>query len=621
MGLFRSDLAIGRGEVAESRLDYPYLCAAVMLCAFALLAVQLLLGNEILTAGLAMGLMVLSVTVARPDLGIVILIASMLLSPELAAGSVGRGVRSLNIRLDDILIIAIFLGVLAKRAAGREPYLWRPNPVNPAIAIYLLVCVASTARAVMLSIPAWDKATAFFVGLKMLEFFMIFLIVSSAVRGIAQIRFLLKIFFLVALIVIAYCVSQIGSGARLSAPFEQGGTEPNTLGGYLVIVMCVAVALHLHVPSAKAKLWYAFLAAAAFVPFLFSLSRASYVALCAAMITLGLAARKLRVLVAVALLFALFPLMPAAVKDRVNYTFQRGDGEPIVVAGLYTGLQVDKATYERIYVWKKVGWNLRAWPLLGGGIAWDTVLDSQYARVLMETGLIGFGAFVFLLYRLLRVCRETHRWSRDWLGRGLAVGMAAATVGIAVHSLGTITFLIVRVMEPYWFLMALTVVLRQRAFETARSLGTGPSTGPSRTLGPLPRPQTPETPPRLVPPAYPVPAVAAAGATAMYPVDINHASLSVLETLPGVGAALAQQIIQCRRNTPFHAIDDLLAVKGIGPRKLEALRTLVVLDSETEMLRGSLRPLHPQLADPDAVDVCVSDALSALRRWRPEGDG
>jgi competence protein ComEA len=57
-------------------------------------------------------------------------------------------------------------------------------------------------------------------------------------------------------------------------------------------------------------------------------------------------------------------------------------------------------------------------------------------------------------------------------------------------------------------------------------------------------------------------------------VDLNTASERLLTTLPGVGPATAARIIAAR---PFHRVDDLLRVRGIGPRRLEALRPRVTL--------------------------------------------
>lgn len=62
------------------------------------------------------------------------------------------------------------------------------------------------------------------------------------------------------------------------------------------------------------------------------------------------------------------------------------------------------------------------------------------------------------------------------------------------------------------------------------------------------------------------------------PVDVNTAGEAELITLPGVGPATAQAIIDHREaNGPFASVDDLLAVKGIGPAKLETLRPHVTV--------------------------------------------
>lgn len=59
-------------------------------------------------------------------------------------------------------------------------------------------------------------------------------------------------------------------------------------------------------------------------------------------------------------------------------------------------------------------------------------------------------------------------------------------------------------------------------------------------------------------------------------VDINSATLSELDALPGVGPSTAQAIIDYRvANGPYASVDDLLNVRGIGPSKLAAMRARV----------------------------------------------
>jgi competence protein ComEA len=60
------------------------------------------------------------------------------------------------------------------------------------------------------------------------------------------------------------------------------------------------------------------------------------------------------------------------------------------------------------------------------------------------------------------------------------------------------------------------------------------------------------------------------------PIDLNAATADELATLPGVGAAIAQRIVQWReQNGPFASVEDLMKVKGIGEKSLEKLRPYV----------------------------------------------
>lgn len=62
------------------------------------------------------------------------------------------------------------------------------------------------------------------------------------------------------------------------------------------------------------------------------------------------------------------------------------------------------------------------------------------------------------------------------------------------------------------------------------------------------------------------------------PLDINRASAVQLEILPGIGPKKAATIIDFRNaNGPFNTIDDLIKVKGIGPKTLAKLHPLVTI--------------------------------------------
>ena len=73
------------------------------------------------------------------------------------------------------------------------------------------------------------------------------------------------------------------------------------------------------------------------------------------------------------------------------------------------------------------------------------------------------------------------------------------------------------------------------------------------------------------------PGAPAAAATSAK-VNLNTATQADLETLPGIGPSTAAKIVADRAaNGAFASVDDLTRVSGIGDKKLEALRDLVIV--------------------------------------------
>ena len=58
-----------------------------------------------------------------------------------------------------------------------------------------------------------------------------------------------------------------------------------------------------------------------------------------------------------------------------------------------------------------------------------------------------------------------------------------------------------------------------------------------------------------------------------HPLRLNVANVKKLQQVPGIGSKTAQAIVDFRyKSGPFRRVEDLLAIKGIGQRKLVPMR-------------------------------------------------
>lgn len=60
-------------------------------------------------------------------------------------------------------------------------------------------------------------------------------------------------------------------------------------------------------------------------------------------------------------------------------------------------------------------------------------------------------------------------------------------------------------------------------------------------------------------------------------ININTCTKEELMSLPGIGDVLADRIIQYREKTPFKKIEDLMNVSGIGEKKFESIKDMIIV--------------------------------------------
>lgn len=409
-------------------------------------------------------LLIIVVAFTSVELTLYLLIFATLLSPEINMGGGGTtgdiisgrvsttASRGVTFRLDDILLTLICLTWLFRMAIYKDLGSVRQTPLNQPIAWYWMVALFSTIIGFYVGRVGMY---GFFFVLKYLEYFLLFYMVLNHLHDRETIKRFLAVLLFTCFVASLVGMSQIPSGARVSAPFEGADGEPNTFGGYLVLMFSLVLGIFLYTP--KGKRWWMLLTlmGVIFIPFVFTESRSSYLSFVAAMGLFLLFSEKRRFLIVGALVgMMLAPvLLPQNVINRIMFTFNQAEEAGQMKVG---GLKIDTSTTERLKSWENVlTKQFPANPMLGVGVTGGGFLDAQYPRVLLETGMLGLILFLWLLRRIWVLLKRCYGEIDDPLFKGASLGAICGYGGLLVHGIGANTFIIVRIMEPLMIILGL----------------------------------------------------------------------------------------------------------------------------------------------------------------------
>lgn len=410
------------------------------------------------TIAVVAGIVLFMVSFVSSQAALYILIFSMLLGPEIVIGTtagaaLGRGV---TLRLDDFILVIIGFSCLARMAMYKELGLFLKTPLNKPIAFYIIASLIATLIGTLMG--RVNLKTGFFFVLKYFEYMIVYFMVVNHLHDKKQIRHFLLALLFTCFVVSIIGIAQIPGEGRVSAPFEGEVGEPNTFGGYLVFMMAIGIGLFLTTDSLRDKLIYGGISGIAFIPFLFTQSRASYLAFFPMLFVFVWLSEK-RKLIILSLLFVaiLFPLIaPQEVRDRVAFTFTQKPHSGQIQVG---DVRLDTSTSARLRAWKHALKATVNHPIFGFGVTGYRFLDAQYPRGLVETGIIGIISFILLIAAIFKQGNMVFRETSDIFHKGLSMGFLAGFIGLLVHAIGANTFIIVRIMEPFWFVLAMVAMI------------------------------------------------------------------------------------------------------------------------------------------------------------------
>jgi len=427
---------------------------------------KLITGTPLIVIAVACALAIGLITFQNPKNGLIVLVFSMLLSPQLILLDIPG--RPLTVRIDDLLIIVVFIAWLGHIGITKDWKGFVKTDLDFPIVLLLILYVLGTSRGILFGTVA-NPLKALFFTLKYVEYYILYWLAANLIDSKEVIKKCLIAGVITLVAVTIYAYSQFGDPGGVAAPFDWGGREPASLGGYYLIIYAVIFAFLLHAESIKQRMLSFALILFLLPPFVKTLSRASYLAFFPMILTMLLLTRKGKTMLGGMLLLGvlIFPIvfhgLYSDMTRRVMITFTGTHDENFQSYRVGSAKISDQSALERIKSWRwVVSERFARNPLnmlIGSGVTGLGFIEGQFFLVLGETGILGAVIFYWILFRIFRISYRIYRSSSETIPQSVSLAAAASVVGLLFQSLTTNTFIIVRIMEPFWFLVALAMIM------------------------------------------------------------------------------------------------------------------------------------------------------------------
>lgn len=382
---------------------------------------------------------------------------------------------------DDIFIIFIMLSWLAGLARRKEP-IFLKTPLNWPIAAFFVATLLSF-MVTYAKLGGSSVLVGFLHLCKFFEYVLIYFIVVSVIDNFEQIKkFLLMFFIVVGFIAIIHVSALIiwqGYSIATATLAHPGSHTYNkfylhimhafncnaTLGVYYAFFLSILIAIILDTPVSKGKVPLILLAILLSFCLFNSFSRSAYVALFVSFLILSILKEKRFILIVLLLLIFSPIFLQSAILKRITLTIE--SVQPLIF---------DASSQVRIFLWKKSFGLFLKNPIFGIGY-WAsrqllrTTPHNQYLTNLLETGIVGFSAFCWLIIRMFKGSIILMKKANTVFLKALGAGYIAGLAAILVTCFFSEPFQSFRMVGPLWFVTALIASANRLLSEKSEKLG------------------------------------------------------------------------------------------------------------------------------------------------------
>lgn len=332
----------------------------------------------------------------------------------------------------------------------------------PAFLIFIAVCGVSLTNSPNLQETLSDW-------LRLLSVFSVYLLARMIFITEEKIKLAFSVVLLSSLFPILAGLLQLVTGQGM---IDDGGQarivgtflHPNAFASYLLIILIFSMAqllerenfvdFHLLIPVMTG----------AFTMFLFTFSRGAWIVFILTTVFMGFL-RYRRLLGCLPLILCLSLLTVPGIQDRIMNIFN-----PSPYARGRSGWDW------RMDTWAEISPRIAEKPVLGHGLStveleYGILTHNDYLRLLVETGIIGFSAYLLLMAVVFFNTLKAYRRNSSPLAKSFQVGLLALLLGFLVRQFADNTLRNTVVMVYFWIFVALTrnisLLQGEKAHETS----------------------------------------------------------------------------------------------------------------------------------------------------------
>jgi O-antigen ligase len=382
-------------------------------------------------------------------------------------------------KLIDLLLLGVILGALFKGEFKIEK-----SPMNKLLILFGIFCYVELWRGAFYlngDLPLAFSDPRFSNWKNYMVMFILFFVTVNVIKDVKQIKILILLMCLSVLAVdkgfyglmSSRDLSHFSYEVRDGGPLGYAGENGIAVFEAEFMLFLLGLAAFEKRKGLKLAMW----ALVAFSSYclLFSFSREAYAGILVGLVLLGLLKQRW-ILVAVAVfLFTWQTVVPTAVKERVQMTYNKDEQV------------LDESAQDRVALWNDAMAMFRKNPILGEGfdtykyqhrVSIYTDTHNYFLKVMVETGVVGLLFFLFLLAKAGRQGVRLWRSAQDTFLQSLGLAFALMMACVFVVNFFGDRWLYIEVNGFLWVLLACVVrgqmIEKQRAAELETTVASEP---------------------------------------------------------------------------------------------------------------------------------------------------